>query len=41
MARRADLAEEVSKVEAQLRQHYETLRSLDHLIRLEDPEADP
>ncbi len=39
LARRTDLAEEVSRVEAQLRQHYETLRSLDHLIRLEDPEA--
>lgn len=39
LARRTDLAEEVSRAEAQLRQHYETLRSLDHLIRLEDPEA--
>lgn len=40
LARRTDLAEEVSKAEAQLRQHYETLRSLDHLIRLEDPEVE-
>jgi hypothetical protein len=40
LASRNELAEEVSMVEAQLRQHYETLRTLDHLIRLEDPDAD-
>ena len=40
LARRAETVADISRVEAQLRQHYETLRSLDHLIRVEDPEAD-
>lgn len=39
MARRHDLVNEISAAEALLRQHYETLRSLDHLIRLEDEDA--
>jgi hypothetical protein len=39
-ARRKELLGEISQAEALLRRHYQTLRSLDHLIRLEDPEAD-
>lgn len=39
-ARRKELLEEISQAEALLRQHYSTLRSLDHLIRVEDPAAD-
>lgn len=39
-ARRKELLEEISQVEVLLRQHYQTLRSLDHLIRVEDPQAD-
>ena len=39
MARRHELVDEISAAEALLRQHYETLRSLDHLIRLEDEDA--
>lgn len=39
-ARRKELLEEISQAEVLLRQHYATLRSLDHLIRVEDPAAD-
>ena len=39
IARRTALAEEVNRAEAQLRRHYEMLRSLDHLIHFEDPEV--
>jgi hypothetical protein len=39
-ARRKELLEEISQAEALLRRHYQTLRSLDHLIRVEDPDAD-
>jgi hypothetical protein len=40
LARRKELIEEISQGEARLRGHYQTLRSLDHLIRVEDPEAE-
>ncbi len=39
-ARRKELVEDISQAEAQLRRQYQTLRSIDHLIRIEDPEAD-
>lgn len=39
-ARRKELLEEISKTEALLRRQYQTVRSLDHLIRLEDPSAE-
>jgi hypothetical protein len=39
MARRNELAEEVNRVEAQLRRQYEMLRNLDQLIRFEDPDV--
>jgi hypothetical protein len=40
LARRRQLAQEISAIEAKLRQHYETLQSLDHLIRLEDEDVE-
>ena len=40
LSRRNRLIEEISAAEALLRQHQETLQSLDHLIRLEDQHAD-
>jgi hypothetical protein len=39
-ARRKELLEEISQAEALLRRHYQTLRSLDYLIRVEDLQAD-
>lgn len=39
-ARRKELLEEISQAEVLLPQHYQTLRSLDHLIGVEDPDAD-
>lgn len=39
-ARRTEVLSEISQLEARLRLHYETLRSLDHLIKQEDPEAE-
>lgn len=40
LARRAQTATLIKDLEAQLRVHTETLRCLDHLIRIEDPEAE-
>lgn len=40
LARRQQLVVEISAAEARLRHQYETLQSLDHLIRLEDEEIE-
>ena len=40
LARRAETATAISNLEIQLRTQQETLRCLDHLIRVEDPDAE-
>jgi hypothetical protein len=40
LARRHEVVQEISAMEAKLRQNYETLQSLDYLIRVEDEDVE-